>query len=130
MNLFYIIGVAIIIICMIRGWIKGLANIVGSILATILSFLLFWAIRNWAFESFLATLLFNHSMIIVRVVVCLLLYTILFLLLKAIMMSLKIVTKLPIIRGMNRLLGLLLGGAYGVLLVGILTILYEWILQK
>lgn len=127
MELFYIVGLAIIIICMIRGWKKGFVNILGSICATILSFAFFWIMRNWAFDSFLATLLFEHSIMIVRIVLCIVLYIVLFVIIKAIIMSLKIITKLPIIRGLNKILGLITGCVYGLIWVGILTMLYEWI---
>lgn len=127
MNWFYIIGLAIIVICLLTGWKKGLVEIIGSICATILSFSFFWIIRNWAFESFLANLLFQHSLLLVRIVLCVVLYIIMFLLLKTVMMSLKIITKIPIIRGLNKLLGLIAGGIYGLIWVGILTLLYEWI---
>ena len=55
------------------------------------------------------------------------LFLILFFVLKAVIVSLRVVSSLPIIRGLDRLLGLVLGGLFGVVIVGIMTIFYEWI---
>lgn len=129
MNWFYIIGLAVIVICMLRGWKKGFVNIIGSICATVLSFAFFWVIKTWAFESFLSTLLFQHSLLIVRIVLCIVLYALLFLLLKTVVMSLRFITGLPVIRGLNKIFGLAAGCVYGLIWVGILTMLYEWIFQ-
>ena len=101
----------------------------GNICASVLSLAFFWTIKNWALDSFLGTLLFEHSVLIVRLVLCVAIYIALFLALKAVVMSLKFVSMLPVIKYLDRIIGLFMGGIYGIIIVGILTLLYEWILQ-
>ena len=127
MSLFYTIGILILICSSARGWKKGVVQLLGSICAGVLSLFLFWILKKWSFGFFLGTLLFDHSILLVRIILCVVIYFALFFVLKAIFLSLKIVTGLPIIRGLDRILGLILGGVYGVVIVGIMTLLYEWI---
>ena len=58
-------------------------------------------------------------------ILSLVLYIILFLVLKTIILSLRILTGLPIIKGLNKLLGFVVGAAYGLLLVGILRMIQD-----
>lgn len=127
MNLFYLIGVLILVCAAVRGWKKGFVQMLGSVCASILSIGFFWILKKWALDSFLGTLLFAHSVLIVRVVLCIALYFALFFVLKAVIISLKVIVRLPVIRGLDRVLGLILGGVYGVIIVGIMTLFYEWI---
>lgn len=128
MRIFYLTGILIIIICALSGWKKGFIQMLGNVCAGILSLGFFWVMKNWAFESFLGTLLFAHSVLVVRLVLCIALYIALFFGLKAVFLSLKFISKLPVVRGLDKVLGLILGGAFGVIIVGIMTLFYEWIL--
>ena len=127
MKMFYAIGLLIIMVTAWKGWKKGFVQTLGNVCASILSLGFFWILKNWAFDSFLGTLLFCHSVLIVRRVICVALFLALFFALKAVIVSLRVVSSLPIIRGLDRLLGLVLGGLFGVVIVGIMTIFYEWI---
>ena len=62
---------------------------------------------------------------IIRVLLCAVLYIVLFLVLKTIILSLRILTGLPIIKGLNKLLGFVVGAAYGLLLVGVLRMIQD-----
>lgn len=99
----------------------------GDIAACLLTFLLVWCIRNWVFESALINLLTGNSVLLARIVVCLVLYLALFFLLKALFASLGFLEKIPVIRSINKILGFVAGGVYGILIVGILYIFYTWI---
>ena len=92
----------------------------GTILASLLAMVFVYLLNVWALESLLLTLLTDHMVVVVRIIICLVLYAILFFVLKAVVMSLKLLAKLPVIRGINKLLGFVAGAAYGVLLVGII----------
>lgn len=128
MRIFYLTGILILIICALRGWKKGFIQMLGNVCAGILSLGFLWIMKNWALESFLGTLLFAHSVLVVRLVLCIALYIALFFGLKAVFLSLKFISKLPVIRGLDKVLGLILGGVFGVVIVGIMTVFYEWIL--
>lgn len=109
-----------IVICAIRGLKKGFVNTLGTILASLLSIIFVYLLNTWALESLLLTLLADHMVVVVRIVLCLVLYAALFFVLKAVILSLRVLTKLPVIRGLNKLLGMIAGAAYGILLVGII----------
>ena len=97
----------------------------GRLCAGILSLLLVYLLNIWAFAQLVPTLLVDHQVVIVRVLLCVVLYTVLFLVLKTIILSLRILTGLPIIKGLNKLLGFVAGAAYGLLLVGILRMIQD-----
>lgn len=115
-----LIGLLLIVICAVRGYKKGIVNTLGTILASLLAIVFVYLLNVWALESVLLTLLTDHMVVVVRIIICLALYAILFFVLKAVVMSLKLLAKLPVIRGINKLLGFVAGAAYGVLLVGII----------
>ena len=92
----------------------------GEIAASALAIVFVVVLNTWALESLLLTMLADHMIVVVRVVLCIVLYAIAYLILKAIIMSLKVITKLPVIRGVDKLLGTVAGMAYGLLLVGII----------
>ena len=120
MELFDIIGIVIILAAAFRGGRKGFVVTLGRLCAGVLSLALVYLLNTWALAQFIPTLLLDHQVLIVRVLFCVILYIVLFLLLKTVILSLRILTGLPIIKGLNKLLGFVAGGAYGLLLVGIL----------
>ena len=120
MNVEHILGLILIAVCAIRGFKKGFVNTLGTVLASMLAIYFVYLLNTWALDAWLVTLLADHKLIIVRVVLCVALYVALFFVLKAIILSLKIISKLPIVRGLNKLLGFLAGAAYGVILVGVI----------
>ncbi len=126
-SLYQIICLLILAVCIIVGFSKGFIQMLGNIGASVLSLAFFWAIRNWAFDSFLTTLLFERGVLLVRIVLCIIIYVVLFLVLKAILTSLKFLAKLPIIKGVNKLLGLVAGGVFGMILIGVMTLFTEWL---
>lgn len=113
-------GLLLIAICAIRGWKKGFVNTLGGILASILAIVFVYILNVWALESLLFTLMSDHVLVLVRIVLCIILYVVIFFVLKTIIMSFRILTKLPVIRGFNKLLGFVFGAVYGLLLVGII----------
>jgi len=125
-DIIHIVGLIVIAICAIRGLKKGFVNTVGSILASMLSIVFVYLLNTWALESVLLVLLTDRMLLIVRVLLCIVLYVVLFFVLKAIVLSLRLLTKLPVIRGLNKLLGFVCGIVHGLLLVGIGYWLYSW----
>lgn len=123
MELFDIIGLVIIVAAALRGGKRGFVVTLGRLCAGILSLLLVYLLNTWAFAQFVPTLLVDHQVVIVRVLLCIVVYIVLFLILKTVILSLRILTGLPIIKGLNKLLGFVVGAAYGLLLVGILQMI-------
>lgn len=123
MELFDIIGIVIIVVAALRGLRRGFVVTLGRLCAGILSLVLVYLLNTWAFAQLVPTLLVDHQVVIVRVLLCIILYIVLFLVLKTIILSLRILTGLPIIKGLNKLLGFVVGAAYGILLVGVLRML-------
>ncbi len=114
------IGILLIVILAIRGFKKGFVNMLGEIAASVLSIVFVIILNQWALDALLMTLWADYMIVIVRVVLCIALYAAAFFVLRAVIMSLRLVTKLPIIRSVNKFLGLLAGTIYGLLLVGII----------
>ena len=123
MELFDIIGLVIIVAAALRGGKRGFVVTLGRLCAGILSLLLVYLLNTWAFAQFVPTLLVDHQVVIVRVLLCIVVYIVLFLILKTVILSLRILTGLPIIKGLNKLLGFVVGAVYGLLLVGILQMI-------
>ena len=120
MELFDIIGIVIIVAAALKGGRRGFVVTLGRLCAGILSLLLVYLLNTWAFAQLVPTLLVDHQVVIIRVLLCVVLY-----ILKTIILSLRILTGLPIIKGLNKLLGFVVGAAYGLLLVGILRMIQD-----
>ena len=120
MGVWHVVGILLIVICAVRGFKKGFVNMLGEIAASILAIIFVGLLNAWALDAVLLNLLTNHMVVVVRIALCILLYVIVFFILKAIIVSLRVLTKLPVIRGLNKFLGLVSGAAYGLLLVGII----------
>lgn len=120
MDVWHIGGILLIVICAIRGLRRGFINTLGEMLATVLAIMFVYMIHTWAFEALFLTLLKDHMVVIVRIALCFILYVVIFLVVKTIILSLRILTKLPIVHKLNKLLGCIVGVVYGVLLVGII----------
>ncbi len=115
-----------IVVCAVRGCKKGFVNTVGSLAAGLLAIVFVYVLNTWAMESLLMTLLADHMLIVVRLILCIALYALLFFALKAILISLNVLARIPVVRGLNKLLGFVAGAVYGVFLVGIIYWIYSW----
>ncbi len=113
-------GLLLIAILAIRGWKKGFIDTLGGMLAGLLAVVFVYLLHSWALDSLLITLLTDRMLVLVRIVLCAVLFVVTYLILKTIILSLRIITGIPVIRGLNRLLGFLMGAVYGVLMVGII----------
>ena len=72
-----LIGLLLIVICAVRGYKKGIVNTLGTILASLLAMVFVYLLNVWALESLLLTLLTDHMVVVVRIIICLALYAIL-----------------------------------------------------
>ncbi|MBO5241392.1 MAG: CvpA family protein [Lachnospiraceae bacterium] len=129
MDIWHIGGLLLIAICAIRGCKKGFVNTLGEMLAAVFSIAFVYLLHTWAFDALFLTLLKDHTVVIVRVLLCVILYVVLYFVLKAIILSLRIFTGLPIVRGLNKLLGFAVGIVYGIVLVGIIFAFFPFLLK-
>ena len=129
MDIWHIGGLLLIAICAIRGCKKGFVNTLGEMLAAVFSIAFVYLLHTWAFDALFLTLLKDHKVVIVRVLLCVILYVVLYFVLKAIILSLRIFTGLPIVRGLNKLLGFAVGIVYGIVLVGIIFAFFPFLLK-
>lgn len=129
MDIWHIGGLLLIAICAIRGCKKGFVNTLGEMLAAVFSIAFVYLLHTWAFDALFLTLLKDHTVVIVRVLLCVVLYVVLYFVLKAIILSLRIFTVLPIVRGLNKLLGFAVGIVYGIVLVGIIFAFFPFLLK-
>ncbi len=129
MDIWHIGGLLLIAICAIRGCKKGFVNTLGEMLAAVFSIAFVYLLHTWAFDALFLTLLKDHTVVIVRVLLCVILYVVLYFVLKAIILSLRIFTGLPIVRGLNKLLGFAVGIVYGIMLVGIIFAFFPFLLK-
>lgn len=120
MDILHIAGLVLIAVCAVRGMKKGFVGTLGGVLASLLAIVFVYLLNTWALESLVWTLFADHMIVVVRIILCIVLYVVIYFVLQAIIMSLRILTKIPIIRGLNKLLGFVTGAAYGLLLVGII----------
>lgn len=129
MDIWHIGGLLLIAICAIRGYKKGFVNMLGEMLAMVFSGGFVYLLHTWAFDAVFMTLLKDHMVIVVRVILCVVLYIVFFLILKALILSLRIFTKLPIVRGVNKVLGFIIGTVCGIVLVGIIFAFFPFLLK-
>lgn len=122
-------GLLLIAICAIRGYKKGFVNVLGEMLATIFSIVFVYLLHTWAFDALLLNFLKDHMVIVVRFLLCVVLYLVLYFVLKTIILSFRILTGLPIVRGLNKFLGFIVGAVYGVVLVGIIFAFFPFLLK-
>ena len=78
MELFEIIGIVIIVAAALKGGRRGFVVTLGRLCAGILSLLLVYLLNTWAFAQLVPTLLADHQVVIVRVLLCVVLYIVLF----------------------------------------------------
>lgn len=126
---YYIVGIVIIIVCALRGFRKGFVQALGNMGAGILSAGLIFFLKTWAFDSWFTNLLFDRDVLWSRIIICVVVYIAFFFLIKAILLSFGLLTRLPVLRGFNHMLGLLVGGAFGVVIVGVIGMVYSWFAQ-
>jgi uncharacterized membrane protein YgaE (UPF0421/DUF939 family) len=91
----------------------------------ILSLLFLFLLKDWLFGFLFRWTIFGGEHILARVVVILAIYFLGTFALKWLMGALKLLTKLPVVHGVNRFLGLVIGAMEGFLLVGLLLYILQ-----
>jgi hypothetical protein len=117
MNTLGIITCLFIILAAGYGYKSGFVRMLIPLVSGILSLVVLFLLKDWLFSFLFKWAIFQGEHILARVVVVLLLYILGILGFKWLIGILKLLTKLPIVHGANKLLGLLTGLTEGFLAV-------------
>lgn len=125
MNLLLAISIGILIILSVYGYIKGFIKMLVPIISGILGIVFLYLLRDWLFSFLFRWTFFHGEHVLARVVVILLFYFAGVLALKWVLGMLKLMTKLPLVHGLNKLMGAVAGLAEGFLVVWLLLYIIQ-----
>lgn len=125
MNVLLVISCIIIIAFAVYGYTKGFVKALVPILSGVLALILIFLLKDWLLAFLLRWAIFQGEHIFSRIVVILLIYIATTLAFKWLFGVLKILTRLPLVHGMNKLLGLLLGVVEGFLCVWLILYMIQ-----
>lgn len=125
MNLLLAISFGILIILSVYGYIKGLVKMLVPIISGLLGIVFLYLLRDWLFSFLFRWTFFQGEHVLARVVVILLFYFAGVLALKWALGMLKLMTKLPLVHGLNKLMGAVAGLAEGFLVVWLLLYIIQ-----
>ena len=117
MEVFVVICYGILIVMTILGLSLGMVRVLAPLVSGILSLLLMLLLKNWAFGFLFQWAFFQGEHILSRIVVILLAFVLGSLLFRWVVKALCLLTKLPIIHGLNRILGAATGFFEGTMIV-------------
>lgn len=117
MEVFVVICYGILIVMTVLGFSLGMVRVLTPLVSGILSLLLMLLLKNWAFGFLFQWAVFQGEHILARIVVILLAFVLGSLLFHWIVKALCLLTKLPIIHGLNRILGAVAGFVEGIMMV-------------
>lgn len=125
MNILLVISWIIILTFAIYGLKKGFVKMLIPVLSGILTIILLIFLKDWLFKFLFQWTFFQGEHIVARIVVILLIYFAGALGFKWLLGILKILTKLPLVHGLNKILGFFLGVAEGFLALWLLLYIIE-----
>ncbi|MBP3460664.1 MAG: CvpA family protein [Lachnospiraceae bacterium] len=125
MNLLLILSCIIIIILSVYGHKAGFVKMLVPIVSGLFALFFIFLLKDWLFAFLFRWTIFQGEHILARVVVILLIYLLCVFGFKWVIGVLKLLTKLPVVHGLNKLFGLLLGLIEGFLLVWLLLYIIQ-----
>ncbi len=125
MNILLIIICAIILLLAIYGYRKGFVNMLVPLVSAFLSLVLLFMLKDWLFAILFQWAIFQGEHVLTRVVLILLIFILGTLAFKWLIKILHILTKLPLVHGLNKLLGLAVGFIEGFLLVWLILYIVQ-----
>lgn len=123
MNILSAISLIIILGLGAYGHRRGFVKMAVPIVSGVISLIVFFLLKDWVLGFLFRWTIFQGENILARIVVIFLIYLLGTLALKWLMGMLQLLTKLPVVHGANKLLGLLLGIAEGFLAVWLILYL-------
>lgn len=130
MSPFDIIITVCLIFCALAGFFFGFIKMAGSIISVILSLMVAGLFYNILALKFLPYLFNNENF--AKIVAFILIYAICSFVLNLIIKLVDKIFKLPVLRGFNRLAGLLIGLAEGIIFISLILYLidkFSWLEQ-
>lgn len=125
MNILLIIICAIILILSIYGYRKGFVKMLVPMVSAFLSLIVLFMLKDWLFAILFQWAIFQGEYVLTRIVLILLIFGIVTWAFKWLLKVLHVLTKLPIIHGLNKLLGLGIGLIEGFLVVWLLLYIIQ-----
>lgn len=120
MDIFVVICYLILIIMTAYGLRFGMVKVLTPIVSGLLSLTVMLMLKSWAFGFLFQWAVFRGEHILPRIVVIILVFILGMLLFRFVVTSLNLLSKLPIIHGLNRICGGILGLAEGIIIVWLL----------
>lgn len=117
MNWLLIVVIILIITLSVYGCRKGFVDALVPFVSGLLSLLLIFFLKDWLLAYLFQWAIFQGEHILSRIVVILLLFALGTLAFRWVIKVLRLLTRLPLVKGVNKLLGLVLGCIEGFLLV-------------
>ena len=117
MNVLLIIICAVILSMAIYGYKKGFVKMLVPLVSAFLSLIVLLMLKDWLFAILFQWAIFQGEHVLTRVVLIWLIFVLGTLAFKWLIKILHILTKLPLVCGLNKLLGLMVGLIEGFLLV-------------
>ena len=125
MNILLVISLIIILGLGAYGHRMGFVKMAVPIVSGIISLIVFFLLKDWVLGFLFRWTIFGGENILSRIVVILLIYLLGTLAFKWLVGMLQLFTKLPLVHGINKLSGLLLGIAEGFLAVWLILYLIQ-----
>ena len=117
-----VIFIGIVAVCALVGYLRGFVRSVLPVLSLVCSFAIFYMLREWVAGFLFKWAFFEGGPILTRVAVILILFGIISLLFRVLFGTAKFLSDLPVIKKVDRLLGMLLGGAAGLMIAWLLSL--------
>lgn len=117
MNVLLIIICAVILLMAVYGYKKGFVKMLVPLVSAFLSLIVLLMLKDWLFAILFQWAIFQGEHVLTRVVLIWLIFVLGTLAFKWLIKILHILTKLPLVCGLNKLLGLMVGLIEGFLLV-------------
>lgn len=123
MNILLVMSLIIIAGLGIYGHRRGFVRMAVPILSGIVSLIIFFLLKDWVLGFLFRWTIFGGEHILARIVVILLIYLAGTLAFKWLLGMLQLLTRLPLVHGVNKFLGALLGVIKGLLAVWLILYL-------
>ena len=117
MNIIEVICCGLLVGLPLAGYLKGFVKTITPIASALLSFVVLYIMKDWGFAFLFQWVFFQNGKILPRSIVVLLMFALGTLGFRAIIVALDLFSKIPLIKGANRLLGLAFGGIEAVIIV-------------
>jgi len=117
MNIIEVICCSILVGFPLVGFLKGFVKTATPIVSSLLTFLVLFILKDWGFAFLFKWVFFQSGNILPRIVVVILVFILGSLMFRAIIKALNILTKIPLVKGANKILGIIFGAIEGLIIV-------------